>query len=262
MVELSIIMSVYNGEAHLKEAIDSILNQSFKDFEFLITDDKSTDSSLKIIEKYAKKDRRIRVIRNKMNIGLTKSLNRSLKLVKGTFIGRQDADDISAKDRFEKELRFIAGMKNVWVVGSDINYINSKGKIVGENNLSKNNQLIARKKLPTQIACHPSVLFRKKQIIDLGGYDEQFRFAQDLELWLKVITHGGKIVSLPEKLYYLRRGNKGSASTAHSRKQAYCALQIRLKYLKHFMISPKYWKNILLMILIIITPTSLKRLLK
>ena len=92
-MKISVIMSVYNGEKHIEDAIESILNQTFRNFEFIIVDDASFDNSLKIIQKYATLDNRIKVIRNLKNIGLTKSLNKTIKISNGDFIARQDVDD-------------------------------------------------------------------------------------------------------------------------------------------------------------------------
>ncbi len=113
---VTVLMSVYNGEKYLREAIDSILNQTFKDFEFLIIDDGSTDSSADIIRSYT--DFRIRLIQNEKNIGLTRSLNKGLKLAKGEYIARMDVDDISLPIRFEKQVSFLDKYEDVKLVGS------------------------------------------------------------------------------------------------------------------------------------------------
>src|SRR3990170_6306785 len=102
--EITVLMSVYNGERFLREAIESILNQTYRDFEFLIINDGSTDSSREIILSY--NDPRIRLIDNELNIGLTRSLNKGLRLARGKYIARQDADDISFRKRLEKQVAF------------------------------------------------------------------------------------------------------------------------------------------------------------
>jgi glycosyltransferase involved in cell wall biosynthesis len=105
--QISVIMAVYNGEKYLAEAIESILNQTFKEFEFIIIDDGSKDNSLNIIKRYAKKDSRIIIIKNEKNMKLAWSLNKGLKIARGKYIARMDSDDISLTDRLEKQYYFL-----------------------------------------------------------------------------------------------------------------------------------------------------------
>ena len=115
---ISVIMSVYNtNKSFLAEAIESILNQTYPNFEFIIIDDNSTDGSLSIIEQYMSKDDRIVLIKNKTNIGLTKSLNKGLKLAKGQYIARMDADDVSLPDRFKQQIEYMENNSHVTVIG-------------------------------------------------------------------------------------------------------------------------------------------------
>ncbi|MDD4353774.1 MAG: glycosyltransferase family A protein, partial [Candidatus Nanoarchaeia archaeon] len=128
---ISVIMSAYNTERYIAEAIESILNQTFKDFEFIIIDDGSTDDSLKIIKRYVKKDRRIKLIHNKKNIGLTKSLNKGLKIAKGQYIARMDADDISLPQRFQIQYDFLEKNKDIFLIGTTAFLIDDKGDRLG-----------------------------------------------------------------------------------------------------------------------------------
>jgi len=114
--KISVIMSVYNGEKYLREAIESILNQTFRDFEFIIINDGSTDKTSEILSSY--NDPRIVIINNKRNIGLTKSLNKGLKMVKGEYIARQDADDVSLPERLERMVNFLDMNRDVGLLGS------------------------------------------------------------------------------------------------------------------------------------------------
>ena len=124
---ITVLMSVYNGEKYLKEAIDSVLSQTFKDFEVLIINDGSIDKTSKILKTY--KDPRIRIINNKKNIGLTKSLNKGLKLARGEYIARMDDDDVSKPNRLEKQFEFMEKNSKYAVVGSFIEIIDSKGNL-------------------------------------------------------------------------------------------------------------------------------------
>ena len=113
MPEISAIMSVYNGEAYLKEAIDSVINQTFVDWELIIINDCSTDSTEDILSAFAEKDERIKVYTNEVNMKLPASLNRAISLCSGKYIARMDADDICLPDRFEKQYRFMEDNKDV-----------------------------------------------------------------------------------------------------------------------------------------------------
>ena len=127
--KVSVLMPVFNGMPYLGEAIDSILNQTFTNFEFIIVDDCSTDDTVKFIESY--QDPRIRLFHNQKNLGQTSTLNEGLKCVKAPFVARIDADDVSYPDRLEKQVRFLeeSGQEMV-LVGSDMEVIDAEGKFV------------------------------------------------------------------------------------------------------------------------------------
>lgn len=184
MPRISVVMSVYNGEKYLREAIESILRQTFTDFEFIIVNDGSTDSSLEIIQSYP--DERIRLINNEKNIGLTKSLNKALKLAGGEYIARQDADDISLPNRFEEQMKYFEEHPETALLGTSFYRIGRDGEVIGkrialanpDNKLRQENQFM-----------HGSVMFRKEVIDNLGGYNELIRYSQDYELWLRIAKH-------------------------------------------------------------------------
>jgi glycosyltransferase involved in cell wall biosynthesis len=197
--KISVIMSVYNGEKYLREAIESILNQTFTDFEFITVNDGSTDNSLEIIRSYS--DERIRIINNEKNIGLTKSLNKALKQSRGEYIARQDADDISSPNRFEEQMKYLKEHLEVVLLGTGVYLIDENGKIVGKRialakpdikDLFKGNQFN-----------HGSVMFKKEVINQLGGYNELIRYSQDYELWLR-IAKSYEVRNLTQLLYKLR----------------------------------------------------------
>src|SRR3989337_2996755 len=128
MSKVSVIMSVYNGERHLRESVDSILNQTFQDFEFIIINDGSKDQSKYILESY--KDERIKLIHNK-NMGLTKSLNIGISIAKGKYIARQDADDISEPERLKTQYDFMEANPGLGLIGSQFEVIKENGEIAG-----------------------------------------------------------------------------------------------------------------------------------
>lgn len=199
MPKISVIMSVYNGEKYLSEAIESILVQTLTDFEFIIVDDGSSDTSCKIIEEYQKKDNRIILIRNEKNLGLTKSLNKAIKIAKGDYIARMDADDFSLKDRLEKQLEEIGKDSKIGVVGSNVEIIDFKGKKIKDVFIENLNEKIFNR----NCLVHGSLFFDKKIFTEVGLYNEDFRYAQDYEFLLR-IRKKFDLVNISEILYKLR----------------------------------------------------------
>lgn len=185
---ISVLMSVYNGELYLRQAIDSILGQTFPDFEFLIINDGSTDATREIILSY--RDPRIRLIENEVNIGLTKSLNKGLSLARGEFIARQDADDISHPTRFEKQVEFLNTYHEVAVLGTQARYINAFGQLfrtLGWERAS-NDICIRWLCMFESPFIHSSVMMRSKVVKDeCGGYNGDYLTNQDHELWTRIV---------------------------------------------------------------------------
>jgi glycosyltransferase involved in cell wall biosynthesis len=195
-------MSVYNEENYLNEAVNSILNQTFKDFEFLIINDGSTDRTEKILNSYA--DTRIKVIKNKTNIGLTRSLNKGLRIAKGKYIARQDADDISMPERLKVELNFLREHPNYGIVGSSIKIINEKNKIIRSVIQPPQDKQIRELLKIDNCINHGSVMVRKTSLDEVGQYDENMLRSQDYELWLR-ISKKYLLANLPEFLYLWRK---------------------------------------------------------
>ena len=200
--KVSVLMSVYNGERYLREAIDSILNQTLKDFEFFIINDGSTDSTKKILDSY--NDSRIRIINNGKNVGLTKSLNKGLRLAGGEYIARQDADDVSAPERLQKEINFLETHQDYAVVGTFVKILNEDSEVIGLlERLTEDTQI--RERLGTDnCITHGSAVIRKKCLQDLGFYDESIVRAQDYEVWLR-LSEKYRLANIPEYLYMWRK---------------------------------------------------------
>ena len=165
-VELSVVMSVYNAELFLNEAIQSILDQTYQNFEFIIVNDGSTDNSLKIITSF--NDNRIIVI-DQENQGLSKSLNTGVSISNGKYIARMDADDISLPNRFELQLDFFNNYKNHVLLGSNIYFVDINGIILDETKLQLTDKKI-KKCLPNIKLMHSSVMFLKSIFYAAGQY--------------------------------------------------------------------------------------------
>ena len=206
--KVTVLMSVYNGEKYLNEAIDSILGQTFKDFEFSIINDGSTDRTAKVLKSY--QDPRIKIINNEKNIGLTKSLNKGLKMAKGNYIARQDADDISMPERLKKEVEFLEQNRNVGLVGTDYFMINEKGEAVHIVKCLNGSRELKTKLLEGNQFGHGSVILRRECIDKVGTYREEFKFAQDYDFYLR-IAEVYDVANISEPLYKWRI-NIGSVS--------------------------------------------------
>jgi glycosyltransferase involved in cell wall biosynthesis len=196
-------MSVYNGAAHLHESVESMMNQEGVSFEFIIVNDGSTDESGKTLDDYAERDKRIRVIHQE-NAGLTKALIRGCAEAKGEFIARQDAGDLSSRDRLAKQLSCMKKNSNVVLVSCGTRYVGPEGEHLYDalsNSLEATASLrtvdIKKVRGPSHHGC---TLFPRKLYEKVGGYRSEFYFGQDLDLWLRLVEHGEHIV-VPEVLY-------------------------------------------------------------
>lgn len=227
---LSVITAVYNGERYLSEAIESILAQICRDFEFLIVDDGSTDKSVKILADAARRDVRIRIITNPGNIGLTRSLNKAFAEARGTLIARMDADDVALPERFERQVAFLQKNPEVGVVGTSYRFINERGETIGEKSILTDNESIQRALIRFNPFLHSSVMIRKGLLDRIGGYDERYKKAQDYDLWMRLAPLC-KFANLPDALME-KRFTSDMISYAQERKQIRTAVQIRLAALQ------------------------------
>lgn len=204
---ISVIMSVYNtNEAWLRSSIESILYQTYNEFEFIIVLDSPTDNSKEIVMEYQKIDDRIIVIENKNNLGITKSLNKGLSIAKGMYIARMDSDDISVKDRLEKQLKFMKKNHEISVVGSYVVEFGN-GKLLPGNSKCRKDFEEERVRLLFGNAGipHPTAFIRKS-FLDNNNlkYNESYPKSQDYKLWVDIINYGGKIYQLTDILLLYR----------------------------------------------------------
>ncbi|MCK5256411.1 MAG: glycosyltransferase [Deltaproteobacteria bacterium] len=216
--KVSVIMSVYNEEKHLREAVESILNQTFKDFEFIIINDGSTDRTGDILESYA--DERI-VIVNQDKTGLTKALNRGLSLARGKYIARMDADDISLPKRLEKQIQFLEENTGVELVSCHFYEIDSGGCQINLCQLPVKNEDIQKSLLVCNQFCHGAAVFKSECIRTIGTYREFFRFSQDFDLWLR-IAEKFKCANLNTPLYKWRINPQSQFSASIKDREDQC----------------------------------------
>lgn len=198
--EVSIIMSTYNSAATVGEAVASILNQSYDDFEFLIVNDGSTDRTDEILAGFH--DPRLRIIDNGSNIGLTRSLNKAIAASHGRYIARQDADDISMPERLQKQTAFLDEHPEVALLGTSRATLDDAGRMVSTTIMPEEPDF--RRLLKSNCLVHGSIMIRREILLELGCYNEDFRQSQDYELWLRV-ARTQRIMNLQEPLYGVRR---------------------------------------------------------
>ena len=200
---VSVLLSVYNGAAFVGEAIESILEQTFSDFELLVIDDASTDASFEVVTNY--RDPRVRMIRNESNLGLTRSLNIGLASARGEFVARQDADDLSHRERLRRQVDFLDANPSVALLGTQAATLANRKGTGGSGWPKATGSLAIRWQLMFDSPfVHTSVMFRHRIVWnELGGYDETFRTSQDFELWSRLAVHH-ELSNLPEALVQSR----------------------------------------------------------
>lgn len=227
-ISISVVMSVYNGATYVAKSIDSILAQSFKEFEFIIVNDGSTDNTLEVLQGYADQDDRI-VIIDQDNTGLTKALNIGIKEAKGKYIARQDADDIALIDRFEKQFRIMEKNKNIVLCGGTSIDIYPDGhrdiwRYQDEEALKRS--VFFKTPFPHSTAFIRANVFDRLEKL----YDEDYKTSQDTEFWIRLLKQG-RVIMLPSPL--IERYILSSSISVQKRwRQFYDALRARMKYAK------------------------------
>lgn len=242
---VTVIMSVYNNGPYLKKAIDSVLSQTYSNFEFIITDDCSSDDSLSIIEEYSIRDERIKIIKNEKNLGLTRSLNNMIKIAKGDIIARMDGDDICLNKRFEKQIS-VFEEKNVDVVFSNTNIIDFNGEYVCKSyRPSKLSTILKVIKLHNYIP-HPTVMFKKDLIKKYGDYSEAAYKCEDQELWIRLRDNKVRFHYIDKPLLNYRinpNSVRKSSSSKYYKIASICIINKNrlkaLEYLKHLSLKEK-----------------------
>ena len=210
--EISLIMSVYNGEDYLAEAIDSVLNQTFRDFELIVINDCSTDSTGQILNRFAELDNRVKVHTNEENLRLPSSLNKAITLAQGKYIARMDADDICLPERLEKQYNFMEN--NPSVALSSCRFMTLKNGIISSGGCGGkcDNESIKALLLVTNPILHPGIIAKADAIKSLK-YDKNFTCTEDMELWTRFVLAGYNIEIMPEYLMIYRLHDKQITET-------------------------------------------------
>lgn len=202
---ITVFMPVYNSEKYLNQSIESILFQTFKDFEFLIIDDHSTDGSLKIIYEYAAKDSRIKVVNHQTNQGIVNTANEAIVLAKGEFLARMDSDDISPPERLEKQYAFFKHNTGYVCVGSKCLLIDTQNDPLIEFPFFENHEEIMEAMLKgSNVVINPSLMIKLDALKKIGGYRQEYPSAEDFDCVMR-LAEVGKLRNLPDVIFKYRQ---------------------------------------------------------
>ena len=228
---VSVVMSAWNEEKYVGKTIESILNQTFTDFEFIIVNDGSTDKTQQVLDDFASRDKRIKIIVNEANMYIARSLNRGIQSAQGEYVAIIDAADVAHPMRLEKQVRFLQDHRDVHLVGTYVYWVDEGGNVVGEWKVP---QVIKNSKLYLpQIAVHPSIMIRKELFDKIGFYDVNSDVSVEFELYLRISRHRLGIANIPEFLTYVTLRDKGVTHT-NLRTIQWNQFKIKLQYLPYF----------------------------
>lgn len=223
------VIGAYDSARTLRRAIDAILGQTVRDLELIVVDDGSHDDSVRIAREAAAGDDRVRVLDMGRNVGIAASLNAAIREARAPVVAIQDADDVSAPERFERQLAVLDARPEVAVVGSRMNEVDPEGRELAARTRFQggpvNDVLLAFNPIP-----NTSAAFRRQVVLDLGGYDTRYRYATEYDLWLRVAERW-KVVALDEPLATREMGTANVAARAE-RAQIGEALAIRARALR------------------------------
>lgn len=232
---VSILFPCYNAESYIVYSLESIINQEYKNLEIICINDGSEDNTLPILERYKKLDNRIIIINNERNLGLIASLNKSLEYVNGEYFARMDADDYSTPNRISTQLQFILENKDFDLVSSGYNYFKKDGiKNEYEAPIAKTNNALLFLSIFSPPLNHASV-FGKSSLIKSGKYiyNAEYPYAEDFEIFSRLVWNGCKITTLPNSLYWIRL-NPNSVSVVYNKIQINTNVKIVRRNLEEF----------------------------
>ncbi len=252
---ISVIMPVFNTERYVCAAIESILRQTYANFELIIVNDYSRDLTMNRITRY--EDSRVRVIQNSRRLGVAKSLNQGLKLARGQYIARMDADDISHPQRFEKQLNFLEFHTDIGVLGSWVKIIDENGKKRGFIRAPIDDASIKTRLFWSRGFVHSAVMMRKSLLQKLGNYDETLNGAEDYDLWLRL----GRFTKFHNLPWYLLdyRKTLSSVSFTNLTFVQRSAVRAGIKALTKYGYSLRYILPIIILLISSAIPIGIKK---
>lgn len=222
---ISVLLPVYNGEKFIAQAVQSILDQTYRYFELIIIDDGSTDRTAAILDQF--QDERIKRLKNEKNIGLVGSLNRASSIAQGEYFARMDADDLSNPERLAKQVDFLEEHSEVGVLGTGAAQVDSRGRFISTLVMPQMHELILWHFFFDLPIIHATVMMRKEILHLAGGYRAEFAHSEDMDLWSRMIFQT-RFVNL-STILYTRRLHRASIGSTESRTQVYLTTAIRQK---------------------------------
>jgi glycosyltransferase involved in cell wall biosynthesis len=235
---VSVVMPAYNAGRYLSQAIESVLAQSYPDFELIVIDDGSTDTTLAIAREYASRDVRVKVY-TQSNRGFAETLHRGFELAASDWVFRMDADDLMRPNRLERQLAFLADHPELAVASSLVRHIDDRNRVIGKDN----SRLFTHEAIQELVTaneligfCHPASVLRKSAVQAVGGYRKQFWPAEDIDLWNRLAEKGYKMLVQPEYLLDYRM-HGSSATIAGAR-----LTRMKVRWLKDCMLRRRVGK--------------------
>lgn len=227
--QVSVIMPVYNAGRFIRAAVDSVLEQSYRDWELILIDDGSRDASPSMLAAYD--DARIIKLRNDENRGLISALNRGVEAARAPLLARLDADDIAEPCRLEKQVAAMRRRPELDLLGTWTIEIDADDQPIGEFSFPASEALIRWGMTITNVIYHPTVMMRRQRMEEIGAYDPAFLHAEDYDLFTRILMAGGRVAMLPERLIRYRR-TAGQISSLHVDQQQSAGAEIRRRYLR------------------------------
>ncbi|KXB07800.1 hypothetical protein AKJ55_01920 [candidate division MSBL1 archaeon SCGC-AAA382M17] len=250
-------MPVYNEEEFVEETIDSVLNQTFENFEFIIVDDKSTDETREILKEYESNDR-IRLFFNDENRGWAATVNRGIRFLKGEYIALVDSADLCSPERLEKQLNFLKGNGAVSVVGSYHHWIDEEGRIVGSYKFPEEPEEVEAKILGfASVTVSPSLMIERSVFEKVGLFNPDYVQSPDYEFFVRLIKNGIRIKNLPDFLLSVRK-RKGRGTPERIKKAFSDNAKIKIRYLPDLM-SLRNVLYAIVSVLILLFPAQILR---
>ncbi len=256
---VSVVMSVFNDDKYVRRAIESILNQSLKNIEFIIINDASKDNSLETIRSYVRKDKRIKLINNTHELRLAPSLNLGVSHAKADLIARMDPDDISLPERLEIQYNYLINYPNIAVVGTNLSIIDETKKEIWVRDYPTRSQDLKKVMLRYAPFAHPSVMFRKKVFEEFGGYDPKMKLCEDTDFWIKIGTKYD-FGNIPKRLVQYTLSEK-SGTHRNIRQTELLGFRIRINAVMKYGYKPSLYDifyNLLQFITLWIMPTGFR----
>lgn len=236
--KISVLMGIYNCQSTLEQAVNSIINQTYQNWELIMCDDGSTDNTYNIAKELEKKDNRIIVLKNNTNLGLNQTLNNCLAVASGEYIARMDGDDDCVAERFEKQVDFLENHRAFDIVSSEMIFFDESGEW-GKNSVIEKPQ--AKDVVVGSPICHAPVMMRKKCMDEVGGYtvDKRMLRVEDVNLWIKLYTKGYRCYNIQEPLYRMR--NDKNALNRRKYKYRINSTYVRIKGCKELKLGIRYY---------------------